>query len=167
MMLGVLGSRLARSSTIIGTSGRSIRKRAVRGVEVYDLPAFHEHRGDLSVAEFKQDLPFEPQRYFLVHNVPEQEVRGQHAHRICQQFLICVGGSVTVLVDDGHRREEIRLQSPDRGLYVPARIWASQRGFSKGGALLVFASHPYEPQDYIRSYEQFLAECRAPVPTAA
>jgi UDP-2-acetamido-3-amino-2,3-dideoxy-glucuronate N-acetyltransferase len=166
-MLGLLGPRITGFPALVERPTSIVRPCTTRGVELYELPEVHERRGDLSVAEFDQDLPFAPKRYFLVHNVPVDEVRGQHAHRVCEQFLICVSGSVTVELDDGQSREEIRLDAPNLGLYVPPRIWAAQRDFSAGGVLLVFASHAYEPKDYIRSYEQFYTLCRSPVPSAA
>jgi hypothetical protein len=37
-------------------------------------------------------------------------------------------------------------------------IWASQYAYSPDAVLLVFASHDYDPNDYIRDYHAFLAE---------
>ena len=77
-------------------------------------------------------------------------------HRECHQFLICVSGQVNVAVDDGKQRGEVTLDSPTVGLYVPPRVWASQYRYDRQAVLLVFASHPYDPGDYIREYETFL-----------
>jgi hypothetical protein len=115
-------------------------------------------RGDLSVGEFASDLPFQPQRYFLVYNVPTREVRGEHAHRACHQFLICVKGSCSLLLDDGQNRNELKLDQPDIGVYMPPMIWGSQFNYSPDAVLLVFASHTYDSTDYIRTYDSFLSE---------
>jgi len=112
-------------------------------------------RGSLAVAEFDQDLPFMPQRAFTVYDVPSERVRGEHAHRWCEQFLVAVSGSLHVLVDDGRHRSTVILDRPSVGLYIPPMIWGSQFRFSSGTVLLVFASHPYDPDDYIRSYDEF------------
>ncbi|HEX7960600.1 MAG TPA: WxcM-like domain-containing protein, partial [Terriglobales bacterium] len=69
----------------------------VRGVRLFRFPQFSDVRGDLSVGEFDRNVPFRPQRYFVVYNVPSRETRGEHAHRACHQFLICVAGSCNVL----------------------------------------------------------------------
>ena len=112
-------------------------------------------RGNLSVSEFPSDIPFNPKRYFLVFDVPNQEARGSHAHKECQQFLICVKGSVNVMVDDGHARSEVILDSPDLGVYIPPLVWGTQYRYTEDAILLVFASHSYDDEDYIRDYQDF------------
>jgi len=112
-------------------------------------------RGNLSVGEFPSDIPFEPKRYFLVFDVPNQEVRGSHAHKVCKQFLVCIKGSVNVMVDDGNVRSEVVLDSPDLGVYIPPMVWGTQYRYSEDAVLLVFASHIYDDADYIRKYKDF------------
>lgn len=138
-----------------------VRESAVIGVTLYRLPLIEDMRGNLIAGEVGRTLPFAPQRYFIVLDVPSAEVRGEHAHRSCHQFLVCVRGRVTVVVDDGRRREEFRLDSPDLGLHVPPGIWATQYGYSADSALLVFASEHYDAADYIRDYDEFLTVVRA------
>ena len=112
-------------------------------------------RGSLVVAELGSDLPFVPQRFFVVYDVPSLDVRGEHAHRRCEQFLICIKGSVKAVVDDGTSREEFLLDSADVGLYMPAMTWGTQYAYSSDAVLAVFASLPYDSADYIRTYEAF------------
>ncbi|MEP6633184.1 MAG: WxcM-like domain-containing protein [Luteimonas sp.] len=132
------------------------RASTVAGVMQHMLPRFSDMRGALSVGEFERDLPFTPQRYFLVFDVPSRETRGEHAHRICHQFFVCVHGSVRVVADDGHHREEFVLDSPEKGLHLPPMIWGTQYRYSSDAVLLVYASHPYDPEEYIRSYDTFM-----------
>jgi UDP-2-acetamido-3-amino-2,3-dideoxy-glucuronate N-acetyltransferase len=87
-------------------------------------------------------------------------VRGEHAHLTCEQFLVCVHGSVMVAIDDGHSRQVVRLSSPARGIYIPPLVWAAQYEYSRDAVLLVFASLHYDPDDYIRDYGEFLARVR-------
>jgi UDP-2-acetamido-3-amino-2,3-dideoxy-glucuronate N-acetyltransferase len=132
-------------------------RTSVEGVTVHRLMRAFDLRGSLSAGEFSSDIPFAPKRYFLVFDVPGKDVRGEHAHRACHQFLVCAHGSVTVVVDDGTRSEEVVLDSPDTGLYVPPMIWAAQYKYSADAVLLVFASHAYDATDYIRDYDEFQA----------
>jgi acetyltransferase-like isoleucine patch superfamily enzyme len=127
-------------------------------VRMRRMPRFVDLRGALSVGEFSRDLPFVPKRYFLVFDVPSRETRGEHAHRACHQFLVCVHGSVRVLADDGHTRREFTLDAPDQGLHLPPMTWGTQYRYSHDAVLLVFASHSYDDADYIRDYDDFLAE---------
>ena len=89
--------------------------------------------------------------------MPTVEARGAHAHRECEQFLVCLRGSVRAIVDDGEHREEHLLNSPKVGLYMPPMIWGTQYQYSSDALLLVLASDPYDPADYIRDYDQFIA----------
>jgi UDP-2-acetamido-3-amino-2,3-dideoxy-glucuronate N-acetyltransferase len=128
----------------------------VQGVTIHRLPAFEDIRGRLVAAEMADVLPFVPARFFLVHAVPSSEVRGEHAHRRCEQFLVCVKGSVHVLVDDGTIRQEIVLDRPEIGIHVKPLVWGTQYKYSADAVLLVFASHPYDADDYIRDYGTWL-----------
>jgi acetyltransferase-like isoleucine patch superfamily enzyme len=126
------------------------------GARIVPLRSAADMRGSLAALEFSI-LPFMPARAFTVYGVPSAEVRGEHAHRVCHQLLVCVHGSLSVLVDDGRARGEVVLDDPSVGLYLPPRLWGSQFGYSEDAVLVVFASHPYDASDYVRDYEEFLA----------
>jgi dTDP-4-dehydrorhamnose 3,5-epimerase-like enzyme len=130
---------------------------SVAGVMFYKIPSVKDPRGNLSFIEYGKQLPFAPKRAFAVYDVPSKKVRGEHAHKKQQQYLICVKGSVHVLVDDGIHREEIVLRAFDAGIYVPPLVWGTEYKYSEDGVLFVFASGLYDPDDYIRDYQEFLA----------
>lgn len=133
----------------------------VGGVTLHKFKYIVDMRGDLSVGEFSKEIPFEPKRYFLIFNVPSQKTRGEHAHHKCHQFLICVKGSCSVVADDGKQRREVELNQPNIGIYLPPLTWGVQYKYSADAVLLVFASHHYEADDYIRNYDDFLAIVRS------
>ena len=125
------------------------------GAKLLKLNRITESRGNLTVVDFKNELPFVPQRFFTVSQVPSQDVRGEHAHRVCHQVLIILNGSVSVMIDDGKIRKQILLSDPGNALYIPPMVWGTQFAFSSDAVLGVFASHAYEAQDYIHSYDEF------------
>lgn len=125
---------------------------------LYLMRRIEDARGSLSVGEVPTELPFSPARYFAVYDVPSVELRGEHAHKRCQQFLICMHGSCRVLLDDGNNRCEVTLDGPDKGVFMPEMIWGTQYRYSGDAVLLVFASRPYEADDYLRTYEEFQVE---------
>jgi acetyltransferase-like isoleucine patch superfamily enzyme/dTDP-4-dehydrorhamnose 3,5-epimerase-like enzyme len=129
----------------------------VGAASLHNLKLVSDMRGALFAMEFGQHIPFMPKRQFTVFNVPTQEVRGEHAHKVCEQFLVCVAGSCQVLLDDGVTRREVTLDKPNLGVYMPAMIWGTQYRYSSDAVLIVFASHHYDPSDYIRNYEEFRA----------
>ena len=130
----------------------------VKGVRLINLPIVADLRGSLSFAEYENTLPFLPKRYFLVYDVPNKEIRGEHAHRECHQFLVCIKGSCSVVVDDGNNRTEVLLDGPQIGLHVPPMVWATEYKYSADAVLLVLASEVYRAEDYIRDYDLFLSE---------
>jgi len=132
-----------------------------KGVKLYEMPVVVDLRGSLTFGEYDKQLPFAPVRYFLIHDVPSREIRGEHAHYQCQQFLICIKGSCSVVVDDGENRDEILLDRPSLGLFIPAMIWATEYKYSPDAVLLVLASEIYKAEDYIRDYDLFLKEIQA------
>lgn len=147
---------VADAAATLPTMVAGVGDTAIAGVRLHRLPNFVDMRGALSVAEFERDLPFAPRRHFVVYAVPSQETRGEHAHKRCHQFLICVHGSVRVLADDGSQRQVFVLDSPTLGIHLSPMIWGTQYRYSRDAVLLVFASEPYDADDYIRSYDEFL-----------
>ncbi len=116
-----------------------------------------DHRGSLSFAEVNGTLPFKIARYFLVFGVPNRELRGEHAHKTLDQFLVCVHGHCSVRLFDGEQSDEVLLDRPDLGLHVPPMIWMTQYKFSADAVLAVLASDIYRASDYIRDRDEYLA----------
>jgi acetyltransferase-like isoleucine patch superfamily enzyme/dTDP-4-dehydrorhamnose 3,5-epimerase-like enzyme len=155
---GYVGSHEADAAITRAPTEPGIRELPVAGVHLERLPAFSDLRGRLAVGDLPgAGIPFEARRWFVVYDVPSREVRGEHAHLTCHEYLVCVSGQLGVVVDDGENRAEVTLDEPDVGLYIPPRTWTSQFRYSADAVLMVIASHPYEPDDYIRDYEDYLA----------
>lgn len=138
----------------------------VGGARIVRLHRADDMRGSLVALEFGTDLPFTPARMFSVFAVPSAEARGEHAHLTCHQLLVCLRGSIRVLVDDGSERSEVVLDDPGLALYMPPMLWGTQYGPSPDAILVVLASHPYDAADYIRDYESFRA-LKTPRPAAS
>ena len=130
-------------------------------VELVRTPTIKDLRGNLSARQTGKGLPFTPERSFVIFDVPSKEVRGEHAHRVCKQFLVCLRGSVACVCDDGTNRQEFLLDTPELGLYLPPMVWGIQYKYSPDSLLIVYASHGYDAGDYIRNYDQFISERRA------
>lgn len=121
-----------------------------------ELSTVRDHRGALVFGEVGDHLPFLVKRMFMVLDVPDRKVRGEHAHRELHQLLICIDGSCRVALDDGIHHSEVVLDRPDVGVHIPPMIWGTQYDFTPGTQLLVLASDLYDEDDYIRRYDDFL-----------
>jgi len=149
-------SATLRTAGIFGDALPSVAPTTVKGVTLHKLKRVEDLRGNLLVGEFTRELPFVPARFFTIFDVPGTRVRGEHAHRSCEQFLICLRGSCAIVVEDGRNREEIVLDSSDCGIHICPVVWTTLYRFTADAILLVFASAFYDPDDYIRDYAIFL-----------
>lgn len=152
----VNGNRISTSTKLTEINKGNRVNTGIKGVSMTRLPKFNDIRGELSAVEFQKDIPFLIKRFFMVYNVPNKEIRGEHAHKKLHQFLVCIRGSVNVIVDDGKKRVDIPLLSPEFGIHIEPLIWSVQYNYSRDAVLLVFASEKYKPNDYIRNYSDFL-----------
>lgn len=125
--------------------------------KIIEITKIADRRGNLSVVEAMKDIPFSIARAYWVYDVPGGECRGGHAHRKLRQLIIALSGSFHVTLDDGKDRRTILLNHPYQGLIVETGIWRTLDDFSSGAVCLVLASEPFEEEDYIRDYDEFLA----------
>ncbi|TFB91272.1 isomerase [Cryobacterium algoricola] len=149
-----MGGDLAVTSPV--SSPQLREAESASGVKLVNLNKAIDMRGSLVAGDIESQIPFTPERFFVVYDVPSTELRGAHAHRQCEQFLVCLSGSVNAIVDDGVNRAEYVLDRPDLGLYMPSMTWGTQYRYSENAVLLVLASHLYDGSDYIREYGEFV-----------
>ncbi len=123
---------------------------------IYNFKKVKDIRGSLIAGEFPKNIPFLPKRYFLIYDVPNNKVRGEHAHKKCHQLLSVIQGTVNIILDDGTSKTEYLLDNPSIGLHIKPNIWSAQYKYSKNAILLVMASEHYDENDYIRDYDLFL-----------
>ena len=129
-----------------------MRESKVYDCTVIELDKHHSDRkGNITVVENKEDIPFEVRRTYYLYDVPGGESRGGHAHRELSQLIIAASGSFTVTLDDGKVKRTFVLNRPYQGLYIVPGIWRTLDDFSTGAVCLVLASHGYDEADYILS----------------
>lgn len=125
-----------------------------------DLPVIEDERGKLTFVEARQHAPFDIRRVYYLYGAERTVSRGGHAHKVLEQLLIALHGEFSVLLDDGATREQYRLNSPAKGLYVPAMCWREIENFRPDAICLVLASEHFDEGDYLRNYQDFLAAAR-------
>lgn len=115
-----------------------------------------DNRGSLISLEQLKNIPFKIKRVYYIFDTKTDIVRGKHAHTKLQQVAICVNGSCNFLLDNGKDKKNIKLNSPDKGLYIGKNIWREMSNFSKDCVLMVLANQYYDEKEYIRDYNEFL-----------
>lgn len=129
-------------------------------VKLINLPKILDPRGNLTFVEGNRHIPFDIKRVYYTYDVPGGEVRGGHAHKQLEQFIIAASGSFEVVLDDGLHRKSYFLNRSYYGLYIPRMIWRELVNFSSGSVCLVFASEYYDETDYYRDYREFLIDTK-------
>lgn len=124
-------------------------------VEIIQLPKNFDRRGNLSVIEQSNHIPFKIERTYWIYDVPGGEVRGGHAYRTNEEFIVALSGSFDVSIDDGKVRQTYSLNRSYYGLYVPKGTWRQMRNFSTNALALVLASIKFDLEDYIYDYDVF------------
>ncbi len=133
-------------------------KHNVFDCSIVELDKHHsERKGNLTVVENGETLPFDVKRVYYLYDVPGGENRGSHAHRELEQLIIAASGSFTVTLDDGKYKRSFFLNRPYQGLYVKPGMWRDLDDFSSGAVCMVLASEVYQKEDYIRDYNEFIA----------
>ena len=130
----------------------------VAGVRLITLVQRSDVRGPLAVlGQDSAQMPFNPARIFFTYQAT-LHARGAHAHRVCEQILICAAGRLKVLVNDGESEEIFDLTGPEQALHIGPMVWTEQFDHQPDSVLLVLASHPYDETDYIRDAAQWRQE---------
>jgi len=133
-----------------------MRNTSVYDCSIIELNRHHHTKGNISVVENNQTIPFEVKRTYYLYDVPGGESRGGHAHKGLSQLIIAASGCFNVTLNDGNVKRTFTLNRPHQGLYVVPGIWRELDDFSSGSVCLVLASEKYETDDYIRDYNEFL-----------
>ena len=124
--------------------------------KLVDFMVKGDERGSLIAIEEGYNAPFEIKRVYYIFDTKKEVERGFHAHINLKQIAIAVKGSCTFVLDDGRKREEITLATPNKGLLIEGLLWREMYDFSPDCVLLVLASEHYDESDYIRDYDEFL-----------
>lgn len=121
-----------------------------------DFSALGDERGSLVALEAEKSVPFMIKRVYYIFGTKAGVSRGFHAHKKLQQVAICITGSCRMILDDGQQRNEVLLNSPNKGLVIGDLVWREMHDFSEDCVLLVLASEHYDESDYIRNYDDFI-----------
>lgn len=139
-----------------------MKRWSVDECRIIDLPKISDPRGNLTFIENSQHIPFDIKRVYYLYDIPGGADRGTHAHKDLHQFIIAMSGSFDIHLDDGVNKKCFHLNRSHYGLYLCPMMWRALDNFSSGAVCMVLASHLYNPHDYLRDYESFLAAVKEP-----
>ena len=131
---------------------------------IITIPKIADPRGNLSVIQQNDTVPFPIARVFYLYDVPADSSRGGHAHHRDNQFMIAMAGSFDVVLDNGREKRRYTLNRPDQGLLIPPGFWRTMDNFSSGSVCMVVSNIHYDEADYNRYYNEFLKNAETPHP---
>lgn len=133
-----------------------MNRTTVYDCSILELPKIENPAGNITPINSGVEVPFDIKRVYYLYDVPGGATRGGHSHKELEQMIVAASGSFDVILDDGNSQRTVHLDRPYLGLLMPQMIWRELVNFSSGGICLVLASQKYNPDDYIRDYNEFL-----------
>lgn len=134
------------------------KKYTTEDISIIELPKIIDDRGNLSFFENLNYLPFTIKRVYWIYDAPGGEVRGGHAYRTLNEFIVALSGSFDVVLNDGRREVRFHLNRSYYGIHIPPYIWRNIENFSTNSLALIAANDVYQETDYIRDFEAFKEE---------
>ncbi len=123
--------------------------------QIIQLPKIIDRRGNLSFFEHPDQLPFEIARTYWIYDVPGGEIRGSHAFKEQQEFIVALSGSFDVILHDAKNEMKYSLNRSYYGLYIPSMYWRKMENFSTNSLALIVSDRQFDINDYIRDFDEF------------
>jgi hypothetical protein len=125
-------------------------------IQLINLPKIVDERGNLSFIEEQHHIPFKIKRTYWIYDVPGGEIRGSHAYKESEEFVVAISGSFDVVLHDGKEEKKYSLNRSYYGVYVPRLVWRKLENFSTNSLALILSSTVFDENDYIRDFQNFL-----------
>ena len=122
---------------------------------IINLPKILDERGNLTFFESNNHVPFEIKRTYWIYDVPGGQIRGGHAFKKQNEFIIALSGSFDVVINNGITENRTHLNRSYIGLLIPSMHWRFLDNFSTNSLALIVSDQEYNPEDYIRNFELF------------
>lgn len=124
--------------------------------QIIELPRHLDPRGNLSVIEECELIPFNIRRVHWIYDVPGGGGREGHAYLNNEEFIVALSGSFDVMVNDGRNLRKFSLNRSFFGLYLPVGYWRELTNFSTNAVVLVLSSNEFEKTEYILDFNQYI-----------
>ncbi len=149
--------RVGKVSGILSGIEKFVYLQNMEYPRLIELPRFLDPRGNLTVIEQCEDVPFAIARCHWIYDVPGGGARDGHAYRENEELIIALSGSFSVTVRTEKGEETYRLNRSYIGLYVPKGTWREFDDFATNSVALVLSSAPYREEDYITDPGEYSA----------
>ena len=106
----------------------------------------------------KVDDFFKIKRIFTVKGDinKDNNKRGYHAHKNCEQIITCPFGEIQFKVFDGKNKRNFKIKNNNKAIYVPNHIWTETIYLKRKTILICYCSNLYNEKSYIRDIKSFI-----------
>jgi len=123
--------------------------------KIIELPKIIDKRGNLSFYESNKFIPFEIKRVYWIYDVPGGEIRGSHAFKNQNEFIVALSGSFDLILNNGEKDIKYSLNRSYYGVFIPKMYWRRIENFSTNSLALIVSDCLFDENDYIRDYTDF------------
>lgn len=127
----------------------------INGPKIIHLPKIEDVRGNLTFLEENSHIPFQIKRVYWIYDVPGGQVRGGHAFKQQEEFIVALSGSFDIVIDDNLQNQTFSLKSSYYGLFIPKGVWRQMVNFSTNSLAMVISSTFYDADDYLYNYDKY------------
>lgn len=123
--------------------------------QIFPLPCIRDLRGNLSVLQYPDSMPFKPMRAYWIYDVPSGVVRYGHAYYSQSEVIVALSGCFDVVTDGVNGPQRFQLNRTYQALFLPPLTWRVIENFSTNSVALVLSSSLYDEADYIRDIDVY------------
>jgi hypothetical protein len=127
----------------------------VNSWNIVEISSFPDDRGNINIAEFNKDFNFDVKRIYYLTGMSEETKRGEHAHLELNQFMLCLAGSFDIELDNGFKKQKIKMTNDSKALIVRDLVWREMTNFTPNAVMLVLNDRVYSEDVVIRKYSVF------------
>ncbi len=90
---------------------------------------------------------FKLKRFFVISSNQKKTVRGNHAHKKCDQILVLTNGSAKIQIFK--TKEKVFNLKKNDCIYVPRKHWIQINFKDKESSILVLCNYKFDLNEYI------------------
>jgi len=104
------------------------------------------------------NCPIKIKRIFF-SSAKKNSFRGDHAHKLCSQLLLCVSGSIKIetIFHINKKKNYYISKNKNYALLLPPLVWSRIHFKSKRSLLVVICNYKYDNKnEYINNFKKFI-----------
>ena len=125
-------------------------------IKTFKLRKITNSNGSLIPVDLKKFQKFKIRRLFILYG-KKNDIRGDHAHKICSQIFIPISGKIKLEIFNKKIKKEMILSlKRKQGVIVGPLNWCTIRFLENSSSIMVLCKYKFLEKEYIRNFKNFL-----------